>query len=74
LGAGAAMASGCTVWMVAAECCLGAGAARAGARARCGTPWGASPPIDIAIVLSEPLRERRSEEIEEGGGGGGQYP
>jgi hypothetical protein len=62
------MASGCTVCMVASECCRGAGAARAGARARCGTPWGASPPMDIAMVLSEPLRERRLEEIDEGGG------
>lgn len=61
------MASGCTVWIVAAECCLGAAAACAGARARCGTPWGASPPMDIAMVLSESLRERRLEEVDEGG-------
>ena len=53
LGAGAAIARGCTVWMVAAEWAWWAAARGAGERARWGGAWGESPPIDMAIVLSD---------------------
>lgn len=53
LGAGAAIARGCTVWIVAAVWLWRAAARGAGERARWGGACGVSPPIDMAIVLSE---------------------
>jgi hypothetical protein len=53
LGAGAAIARGCTVWIVAAVWLWRAAARGAGERARWGGACEVSPPIDMAIVLSE---------------------